>query len=797
MNTSSRTTRPEAASEWRSALTITATGLLFFLTLSGVLVTLLPFGTVPQTSLLIHSLLGLVALPIVVAYLIRHWRHRHGGNLSHYQLLGYSAAVLVLLCLLTGLIVTWQALFSDRLQPTFDLLHLLSGLAVPFLLGVHLATVVLRPGGGRSDRLALLTNARRRFWIRTSAITTLGLLLVIGGAQLHPDWHASRAFPDRYDWRFGADRPFAPSLAKIAHAQGQTPLATRIGAVLDPALRAAYERELGGVLEQATRNQHYAGDDSGPFAQHHQALQLAGADTAAIERADAVLAAEAEHIRSSGALDENALSGSERCGSCHRQIYEEWLPSAHRYAAMDLLFSRVEQIMAEETSPEHTRYCAGCHDPISLFSGTKNQGNATLSAAGFTEGISCVSCHAIIRADVQGNADYTLALSSPYLFERDSNRAARWISDFMIRAYPQQHVSSYSRPLYKTSEFCAACHKQYMDIDLNTDIGRVQGQNQYDSWARSRWHDETQPERTLHCRECHMPLVDSLDPAAGDSHDRNRSAHDRKHRSHRYLGGNQYLPLVHRLEGAEEQVQLTEQWLRGEIEIPEIASRWTDGPVIRMTIDAPAELALGGRARFQVILTNNKTGHEFPTGPLDMIESWLEIRVHDDRGRELYRSGQLDDSGVVQDPVVWLKADAFDREGAPIDRHNLWDLVGKSYSRTLYPGMTDRVELPLECPSITLRRLAEQQLMDIDATTDPSAVQIDRDGQRRIETVAFDLPQSSPGTLEIEAILWYRKVNPEFMDRVFGGMDQIDPAPRVTEINRARRQVRLIAGRDE
>ena len=41
-----------------------------------------------------------------------------------------------------------------------------------------------------------------------------------------------------------------------------------------------------------------------------------------------------------GAFDPRTMAGSGTCGSsgCHEQIYEEWKPSAHRYAAMDPVF---------------------------------------------------------------------------------------------------------------------------------------------------------------------------------------------------------------------------------------------------------------------------------------------------------------------------------------------------------------------------------------------------------------------------------------------------------------------------
>ena len=39
---------------------------------------------------------------------------------------------------------------------------------------------------------------------------------------------------------------------------------------------------------------------------------------------------------------------------------------------MDPIFQGIQNVMAKQNGPESTRYCGGCHDPISLFSGTKN-----------------------------------------------------------------------------------------------------------------------------------------------------------------------------------------------------------------------------------------------------------------------------------------------------------------------------------------------------------------------------------------------------------------------------------------
>ncbi|HNC98704.1 MAG TPA: multiheme c-type cytochrome, partial [Myxococcota bacterium] len=267
-----------------------------------------------------------------------------------------------------------------------------------------------------------------------------------------------------------------------------------------------------------------------------------------------------------GAFDSRSLAGSRSCGTagCHEQIVQEWMPSAHRYAAMDTVFQGIQQVMAKQNGPESTRYCGGCHDPISLFSGTKNIFAENLTGLeGYQEGVSCLSCHAIRETDIKGNANYVVTQPHEYLWQWVTNGPARFARDFLIRSYPSEH-SRLAKRSFKKPEYCAACHKQFIDAEVNR-VGWVQLQNQYDNWAASHWNHKGDARKTVECRECHMPLVESTDPAAGDSLDYNRTPGDRKHRSHRFLAANTLMPvaLQDRLEGWKRHFELTEQWLKG------------------------------------------------------------------------------------------------------------------------------------------------------------------------------------------------------------------------------------------
>ena len=665
-----RTTLQCRQAEWRAKLAILVSGLLAFETLTGLAIYLLPFSLPLQFMVLVHTGAGLLFIVPYAWYQVRHWMlYRHAAT-THVKITGYVSLAATTVCGFSGIVLTVQAAFSTRISYAWDLAHLLSTFALIAFTLPHIVTLVLRDRGSekRAETFQVV-GAQRQFGWGTLGIT--GALLAVVGlwTYAYEPVRFRNTFPTDYTWMYGADRPFAPSLAKTA---------------------------------------------------------------------------------TGGAIDARSLSGSRSCGTtgCHEQIVQEWEPSAHRYAALDAAFQAVQEVMGKQNGPESTRYCGGCHDPISLFSGTKNIFVEDLTAlAGYREGISCLACHAIQEADVKGNANYTIAQPNRYAYELKEGRTAQFFRDFLIRAYPNYHVESLSRRLFKSPEFCASCHKQFIDQEINK-VGWVQLQNQYDNWRKSRWNHPGDPAKTIECRECHMPLVaGSGDPASGDALDYNRSGQDGKHRSHRFLGANQFMPTLHKLPGGEDQVALVEQWLKGEVEIPEIADKWARGPAVPIELVLPERVKPGEPVEVRVAITSNKVGHDFPTGPLDIIQAWLELRVENDAGQVVYRSGTLDERHFIEPGSFIFKAEAVDQYGNLIDRHNLWEMVGVRYRRTLFPGFSDVAEFSFPCPA---SYPAQQQVLSPE------------------EAFQFEVLRTGEGKLYVQAKLHYRKIDQFLLNFLMG-----------------------------
>ncbi|HEX6202060.1 MAG TPA: multiheme c-type cytochrome [Thermoanaerobaculia bacterium] len=671
---------------WTSLWTHVALGALLVEAATGLLVTFAPFHAAVQWGLLVHTVLGLLLLVPITLYVGVHWLDYKRYNLSDSVLLGYVGGVALLVCAVSGLVVTWQGLFALAMSPAWRAVHLYSTYVVLATVAVHVVLVL-----ARSKAVKVARPATRALGY-SSVGAGLAVALGFGLAGLYAGPSYVDELPEDYSYLYGEDRPFAPSLAVT---------------------------ETGGPL------------------------------------------------------DADSFANSKTCGTagCHEQIYEEWLPSAHRYSAMDPLFQKVQSVMAEQNGPESTRYCGGCHDPISLFSGTKNLFVEDLTGLqGYQEGVSCLSCHAIHQTDLQGNANYVIGRPESYLWQWQESGLGKRASDFLIRTYPDQH-KALSKRMYKAPEYCAACHKQFIDQEVNR-VGWVQLQNQYDNWKASHWFTEGDPAKTVECRECHMPLVDSTDPSRGDDTDYNRTPDDGKHRSHRFVAANSLVPALLELPGWEEQVRQTEAWLAGDFEIPEIRDQGRDGEVVDIALDVPATVEPGGTLPVRVTLTANKVGHDFPTGPLDIIQSWVEIHVVDDAGRRIFSSGTRDEGHFIEPGSFLFKAEPVDQQGNLIDRHNLWEMVGVRYRRALFPGYSDVVDYQVDCPgTMTAGGDGERPWVD---------------GQR-VQQIEVPLPAA--GHYRIEAALLYRKVD-QFLINFLLGEDSGLTAP-VIEMGRASAEVRV------
>ena len=129
----------------------------------------------------------------------------------------------------------------------------------------------------------------------------------------------------------------------------------------------------------------------------------------------------------------------------------------------------------------------------------------------------------------------------------------------------------------------------------------------------------------------------------------------------------------------------------------------------------------------------------------------------------MHHSGAIDEKNFIEQGSFIFKAEAVDQYGNLIDRHNLWEMVGVRFKRSLFPGFADAAEFSMVCPTAVV---GEEQ-----AALPPE------------EHFAVEIPQKQ-GKLYVQAKLQYRKID-QYLLNFLMGADSGITAP-ITTISEAR-----------
>ena len=141
--------------------------------------------------------------------------------------------------------------------------------------------------------------------------------------------------------------------------------------------------------------------------------------------------------------------------------HASWQYSAHRFASFNnpaYLFSvrnTRQKVLERDGNVHAARFCAGCHDPVPLFSGRFDDPDFDdVNDPTAHAGIGCVACHAIqaLNPDgdygssglsVRGNADYVVGEPERYPFALSDNAVGTLDQRFPHQGEPgvaQAHI---------------------------------------------------------------------------------------------------------------------------------------------------------------------------------------------------------------------------------------------------------------------------------------------------------------------------------------------------------------------
>jgi len=407
-----------------------------------------------------------------------------------------------------------------------------------------------------------------------------------------------------------------------------------------------------------------------------------------------------------------AMLNDRYCLECHADVHRNWEHSAHRFSSFNnqaYLFSVLgtRKAMADrDGSVRASRWCAGCHDPVPFFSGAFDDPKFDdpeydLASDEMAQaGITCTVCHSITKVNsVKGNADYTIEEAQHYPFAYSENPVLRWINRQMILSKPEFHKRTFLKPLHKTAEFCATCHKVHLPPELNA-YKWLRGQNHYDAYHLSgvSGHGITSfyypPKAEHNCNGCHMPLRASQDFGARDFDGTGGlKVHD-----HQFPSANTALPY---LKGSPDwTIEAHREFLKGVMRVDLFglkAGGEIDGELVAPLRPQVPTLEPGKTYLLETVVRTVKMGHLFTQGTADSNEVWLEVTVKEG-DRVIGLSGARNEEGEVDPWSHFVNVFMLDREGNRIDRRNAQDIFVPLYNHQIPPGAAAAVHYRLALP---------------------------------------------------------------------------------------------------
>ncbi len=333
----------------------------------------------------------------------------------------------------------------------------------------------------------------------------------------------------------------------------------------------------------------------------------------------------------------------EICGGCHTDIYQQWNGSMHSNSWKDPVYRALLKLASSGTEGQADKLCMGCHTPIGLTTGEANPDGTGMSAIS-ERGVQCEFCHNVSRARGIGNGAFVLTpwgLGRPLKFGPFND------------ALSPYHDTTYSE-LHTKSAFCGTCH------NVTHPFTAVPIERTYDEWK-----DSIYAAQGIGCQECHMTPRPGKAAPAGKERDRVFT--------HWFVGANVMVPTML---GSPTHANIARENLQASATIE--------------FLSPPTQVRPDDSVTMTVRVTNVGAGHKLPTGFPEGREMWVDFRVADASGKEVYRLGAVKE-GRTEPGTRSFKVIMADDAGNVIDLE-LWKATHVvSDTRLLPKGSADLV----------------------------------------------------------------------------------------------------------
>lgn len=397
---------------------------------------------------------------------------------------------------------------------------------------------------------------------------------------------------------------------------------------------------------------------------------------------------------SGGFIPGEDFVSSTRCAKCHTDSHAQWSQSAHRNAFREPFYQKNVKDLIAQRGIEFTRHCESCHNPAALFSGALTK-NSNVKRPFDEEGVSCIACHSIQATQNKGIGAYVMG--QPALLTREDGTRLLDVTDQQILDDVPSHRRAMMRPLMKSPEFCASCHKSQVPRELN-DYKFLRAFAVYDEFQMSSFSKQSPHpfyERNQEsCQSCHMqrdaaPLFDV-------------SAKDGMVTSHRWAAANTAIPYFYNWT---EQLQAVTKNLEADVvgidlfALRRQSARGKAEDFIAPVNRSSFKIDAGDHITADVIITNKNIGHSFAPELRDFYEPYVEFTVKDEIGKTFYKSGFIKPNGYLDESAHTYKTYLVKADGSFNDLHHIWNTRVIAQNNQIQSGRSELARYQFRIPT--------------------------------------------------------------------------------------------------
>jgi tetratricopeptide (TPR) repeat protein len=409
-------------------------------------------------------------------------------------------------------------------------------------------------------------------------------------------------------------------------------------------------------------------------------------------------------------LSPKSFYSAQYCGHCHVEAMHQWRQSVHANSFRAPWYLKNVNLLIDEKGVQYSRHCEGCHNPVALLSGDLSQGMPKTRPFA-EEGVTCSTCHSIISTDATGTGSYVMGIPA-VLVDEKGDPITHPVPDSEILAHLDRHSKAVMRPLYKTAEFCAACHKAAIPRSLD-DYKWLRAISLYDEWQAASFTKQSplpfyRKDSVSTCQTCHMvrEAITHASPDPGAKTDEKTGITTLA--SHRWLGGNTLMPQFYKYD---EQAQKLVDFLKNAsdgkgvfnvdifaLEKEDASAKSTDPVVVAPLGLTSFALAPGETLTADVVIQNKGIGHSFIPEQRDFYEAWVNFTVKDGAGKTIAESGFIQPDGNLDPSAHSFTNRLINVKGELNDLHQIWHNRVLAYNNAFQSGRSQLVRYRFRLP---------------------------------------------------------------------------------------------------